>query len=123
MQTQLLLAALGGAWELATPPRSPPNPPCLRIRAPPTKPPSAEWVKTVAAKDTQHSTLLLRRPNAPAAIKKAFTGLLAMPGFALTFAPTKVEVARSGDLAYETGDYELTTNDKQGKPQPPKPNT
>jgi ketosteroid isomerase-like protein len=40
-----------------------------------------------------------------------------MPGFALTFAPTKVEVARSGDLAYETGDYGLTTNDKQGKPQ------
>jgi len=30
--------------------------------------------------------------------------------------PTKVEVSRFGDLAYETGDYELTANDKKGKP-------
>ena len=88
----------------------------------------AEWVKAVGAKDMQQSTSYyadtaqLFAPNAPAAqgkdaIQKAFTGLLAMPGFALTFAPTKVEVSRSGDLAYETGDYELTTNDKKGKPQ------
>jgi ketosteroid isomerase-like protein len=28
-----------------------------------------------------------------------------------------VTVARSGDLAYEVGDYEMTINDKKGKPQ------
>jgi ketosteroid isomerase-like protein len=40
-----------------------------------------------------------------------------MSGFVTIFAPTKVEVARAGDLAYETGDHELTTNDKKDKPQ------
>ena len=42
---------------------------------------------------------------------------MATPGFALTFDPTKIEVSRGGDLAYEFGEYQLTTNDKQGKPQ------
>src|SRR5258706_8123847 len=54
----------------------------------------------------RHSPSL--RPQRPVAIQKAFTGLLAIPGFALTFGPTKVELARSGDLAYETGDDEFT---------------
>jgi|SRR5450432_1831051 len=88
----------------------------------------AEWVKAIAAKDVPRTTSYyadaaqLFAPNAPAdtgkeAITKAFTDLIAMPGFALSFAPSKVEVSRSGDLAYETGDYELTVNDKKGKPQ------
>ena len=51
------------------------------------------------------------------AIQKAWAGLMATPGFALTFDPTKIEVSRDGDLAYEFGEYQLTTNDKQGKPQ------
>jgi uncharacterized protein (TIGR02246 family) len=87
-----------------------------------------EWVKAIATKDVARATSYyvdasqVFAPNAPAAtgkdaILKAFTGLMGAPGFALTFAPTKVEVARSGDLAYETGDYELTVNDKKGKPQ------
>jgi ketosteroid isomerase-like protein len=41
---------------------------------------------------------------------------MANPGFALSFAPSKVEVSKSGDLAYEIGDYSLTFSDKKGKP-------
>jgi ketosteroid isomerase-like protein len=37
-----------------------------------------------------------------------------LPGFALTFGPTKIEVAKSGDLAYDVGTFELKTNDAQG---------
>ncbi len=51
------------------------------------------------------------------AITKALTGLVATPGFALTFTPTKVTVARAGDYAYEEGDFAMTMNDKKGKPQ------
>jgi uncharacterized protein (TIGR02246 family) len=50
------------------------------------------------------------------AIQKAFAGMMANPGFALSFAPTKVEVSKAGDLAYEIGDYSLTFSDKKGKP-------
>jgi uncharacterized protein (TIGR02246 family) len=87
-----------------------------------------EWVKTVAGKDAQQSSSyyaedgLLMAPGAPIAsgkeeIQKTWAGMLATPGFALTFAPAKVTVSRSGDLAYEVGDYEMTINDKKGKPQ------
>ncbi len=88
----------------------------------------AEWVKTVASKDAQQSSSyyaddgVLMAPGAPLAsgkteIQKTWAGMLATPGFALSFAPAKVTVSRSGDLAYEVGDYEMTTNDKKGKPQ------
>ena len=88
----------------------------------------AEWVKTVAGKDAQQSSAyyaddgVLMAPGAPLAsgkaeIEKTWAGMLATPGFALSFAPAKVTVSRSGDLAYEVGEYEMTTNDKKGKPQ------
>ena len=51
------------------------------------------------------------------AITKSLTGLVATPGFALTFVPSKVTVARAGDYAYEEGDFSMTMNDKKGKPQ------
>lgn len=87
-----------------------------------------EWVKTVASKDAQQSSAyyadegVLMAPGAPLAsgkseVQKTWAGMLATPGFALSFAPAKVTVSRSGDLAYEVGDYEMTTNDKKGKPQ------
>ncbi len=50
------------------------------------------------------------------AIQKAFGEMMANPAFALSFAPTKVEVSKAGDLAYEIGDYSLTFSDKKGKP-------
>lgn len=88
----------------------------------------AEWVKAAIARDVEKTAsyyaerATLLAPNAPIStgkdsVQKAFAGLMAMPGFTLTFAPAKVEVSRSGDLAYEIGDYEITANDKKGKPQ------
>src|SRR5712691_2166769 len=78
----------------------------------------ADWVKAAQAKDAQQTASyyaddgLLLAPGAPMAtgkdaIQKAWAGMIGTPGFALTFAPTKIEVSRSGDLAYEIGSYEL----------------
>jgi uncharacterized protein (TIGR02246 family) len=57
--------------------------------------------------------------NAPIAtgkeqIRQLWTHLTSLPGFALTFSPTKIEVAKSGDLAYDVGTFELKSNDAQG---------
>jgi ketosteroid isomerase-like protein len=59
--------------------------------------------------------------NAPIAtgkdqIKQVWSSLMSKPGFSLTFAPTKMEIAKSGDLAYEVGTFELKVNDAQGNP-------
>jgi uncharacterized protein (TIGR02246 family) len=59
--------------------------------------------------------------NAPIAtgkeqIRQIWSRLMSTPGFSLRFAPSNVEVAHSGDLAYEVGTFELTMNDAQGKP-------
>jgi len=59
-------------------------------------------------------------PNMPIAagkdaIRAVWSQLLAMPGV-ITFAPSKVVVAKSGDLAYEVGAFQITVNDAQGKP-------
>ena len=48
--------------------------------------------------------------------RKLIGGLFASPGFALSFQPSKVEVARAGDIAYTLGTYQLTLNDANGKP-------
>jgi ketosteroid isomerase-like protein len=41
---------------------------------------------------------------------------MSMPGFSLRFAPTKIEVAKSSDLAYDVGTFELKLNDANGSP-------
>ncbi len=58
--------------------------------------------------------------NAPIAkgkeqTEKLWAGLMSMPGFALSFAPTKIEVAKSGEMAYDVGTFELKLNDASGK--------
>jgi uncharacterized protein (TIGR02246 family) len=58
--------------------------------------------------------------NAPIAtgkdqIRKVWSQLMSNPGFRLRFGPTKVEVARSADLAYEIGTFELALADESGK--------
>jgi uncharacterized protein (TIGR02246 family) len=47
-------------------------------------------------------------------IRKSITDLLALPGLSLSWQTTKAEAARSGDLAYTYGTYELTSNDAKG---------
>lgn len=54
--------------------------------------------------------------NTKEAIHKAVGDMLGLPGLSLHWKPTGVEVARSGDIAYLYGAYELTMNDAKGKP-------
>jgi ketosteroid isomerase-like protein len=49
-------------------------------------------------------------------IRELWSHLMSTPGFSLHFAPSIVEVAHSGDLAYDVGTFELTLDDAQGKP-------
>jgi len=51
------------------------------------------------------------------AIGKTITDLLALPGLSVSWQTTKAEAARSGDLAYTYGTYELTSNDAKGRPR------
>jgi len=51
-----------------------------------------------------------------AKIQELWTQLIAKPGFSLSFAPTRIEVARSKDVAYDIGTFELKLNDAQGAP-------
>lgn len=85
------------------------------------------WSKVAAAKQVDamlayyadDATLLA--PNAPMAsdkqsIRKMMTGLFATPGFSLSWQVTKVEVARSGDIGYSLGTYQMGMNDPKGNP-------
>jgi len=60
-------------------------------------------------------------PNMPIAtgknaIRAVWSQFMSMPGFSITFAPSKVVIAKSGDMAYEIGTFQTTVNDAQGKP-------
>ena len=54
--------------------------------------------------------------NGKAKIQEAWAGLVAKPGFAIHFEPTRIVVAKSHDMAYDIGTFELTMNDDKGKP-------
>jgi uncharacterized protein (TIGR02246 family) len=86
-----------------------------------------EWSAAAGAKDLAKTVSYYADDasafpfNAPIAtgkeqIQKLWTGLMATPGFALSFGPTKIEVAKAGDLAYEAGTFELKMNDAKGSP-------
>ena len=57
--------------------------------------------KTVTGKDNIH---------------KLIADLLALPGLSVSWAPTKAEVAKSGDLAYLYGTYQMSVTGPDGKP-------
>jgi ketosteroid isomerase-like protein len=48
--------------------------------------------------------------------RQLWSHLMSLPGFSLTFTPTKVQVASSGELAYDVGTFLLTLNDTKGTP-------
>jgi uncharacterized protein (TIGR02246 family) len=86
----------------------------------------AQWSKAAAARDVDGTVSYysddasLLAPNAPIAsdrqsIRASWASLLG-PDTNLSWQATKVEVARSSDLAYLVGTYQLTTKDAQGKP-------
>jgi uncharacterized protein (TIGR02246 family) len=86
----------------------------------------AELAKAVAANDVEkvvafyaEDAVLLPPGEATAtgkaAIRASYTQLLALPDFELTWTPTKVEVAKSGDLAYDYGVFAMSHKDAAGK--------
>ena len=87
----------------------------------------AEWSKAAGAKDVDKTAsyysddVLVLPPNMAAIQGKQqaramWQGMFSVPGFGGGWKVSKVEVARSGDLAYVTGAYELSETDANGKP-------
>ena len=87
---------------------------------------SAAWSKAATAKDLDKTVsfyaddALILPDKAPALrgdenIRKNWAPLLALPGPGLSWQTSALQVARSGELAYETGAYVFVTTDKKGK--------
>jgi uncharacterized protein (TIGR02246 family) len=87
---------------------------------------SEAWSRAYGAKDLDKASAVytddavVMSPKAPAvhgkdAIRQGLVQMFAMPGRGLRFQTTSVEVARSGDIAYETGTYDFLTTDKKGQ--------
>lgn len=85
-----------------------------------------QWAAAAQAKDLEKTVsyyaenAVVMPPNSPAlttreAIRSAWKEMIEAPDAALTWKATKVEVAKSGDLAYVTGTYEDTRKDADGK--------
>jgi ketosteroid isomerase-like protein len=85
-----------------------------------------KWNLAVAAKDSltvaglyaEDGRLLV--PNGPTvtgrkAIASWWGAMLRLPNSTVSFAPTTVVVAKSGDLAYELGSYRLSIDMPQGR--------
>jgi ketosteroid isomerase-like protein len=86
-----------------------------------------QWSTAAGSKDLDKTVsfysedAIVMPPNASAAttkeaIRKVWQDLLSSPGLAIRWKTTKVEVAKSGDLACLSGTYDLTVNDPTGKP-------
>ena len=87
----------------------------------------AEWSKAAGAKDVDKTAsyyaddAVVLPPNLPTingkqAARAMWQGMFSVPGFGGGWKVAKLEVARSGDLAYVTGTYELSETDAKGKP-------
>jgi uncharacterized protein (TIGR02246 family) len=87
---------------------------------------SEAWSQAYGAKDLDKSSAVytddavVMSPKTPAvhgkdSIRKGLVQMFAMPGRGLRFQTTSVEVARSGEIAYETGTYDFVTSDKKGQ--------
>ena len=60
-------------------------------------------------------------PNATSAatkeaIRNVWKDMFASPGLVISWKPTRVQVGKSGEMAWVSGTYELTMNDASGKP-------
>lgn len=87
----------------------------------------AQWAKAAAAKDVEQTIgyysndAIVLPPNATTAatkdaVRNVWKDMLASPGLAISWSPTKVQLAKSGDMGWVSGTYELTMNDASGKP-------
>jgi uncharacterized protein (TIGR02246 family) len=87
----------------------------------------AQWSKTAMANDLDGTVSYysddasLLPPNAPIAIGKqairAVWATMLNPNVTVSWEVTKAEVARSGELAYVTGTYQIAAKNPQGKSQ------
>jgi uncharacterized protein (TIGR02246 family) len=119
----LLLSLTGCPAEKTPPPPLPTPPPDTRpqdeaeIRAA-----IKDWAAAAEAKDPAKfssfyaedaAVLLAGAPDlsGKTTIGVGIAGMMKDPSFALSFTPDKVVVARSGDVAYETGTYSMTLSD------------
>jgi ketosteroid isomerase-like protein len=87
----------------------------------------ADWVTAAQSKQVDAwvgfyaDDAVVLPPNDKAAlgkesIRKAVGDLLGPPGLSIAWQPSKVEIARSGDLGYLYGAYVATWTDAKGKP-------
>jgi uncharacterized protein (TIGR02246 family) len=87
---------------------------------------SKDWSAAAQAKDvekfasyyTEDAVVILEAaPDVKGlpAIRETLAGMMQDPNFALSFETTSVEVARSGDIAYELATYSLTVSDPKTK--------
>ena len=86
-----------------------------------------DWNKAIAAKDVERlvsfysddaSVLERNQPivSGKEAIRAFVTKFLSTPGLSMSFQTVKVEVARSGDLAYTQGTYAMSMEGPKKKP-------
>ncbi len=73
--------------------------------------------KSVAFCDEQGAVLSSNVPiaNGREAISKLFAGFFALPALKISWHPDRVDVARSGEMGYTSGAYEMSFNDPSGK--------
>jgi ketosteroid isomerase-like protein len=87
----------------------------------------AQWSAAAASKNVDKTVsyysddAMVLAPNTPTAttkdaIRKIWSDFLTSPGATIGWKVVKVEVAKSGDLACVTGNYEFSMNDAAGKP-------
>ena len=87
----------------------------------------AQRAKAAAAKDVEQTIAyysddaIVLPPNATSAatkeaVRNVWKRMFASPGLVITWKPTKVQLAKSGDMGWVSGTYELTMNDASGKP-------
>jgi len=87
----------------------------------------AQWAKAAAAKDVEQTIAyysddaIVLPPNATSAatkeaIRSVWKDMFASPGLVISWQPTRVQVGKSGEMAWVRGTYELTMNDASGKP-------
>lgn len=84
----------------------------------------AKWSNELATKDPDKmmayyadDAVVLNPGEEPlhskAAIRDDFKKMFADPGFSMSFQETKVDVAKSGDLAYTTGSFKMAMTDQK----------
>jgi uncharacterized protein (TIGR02246 family) len=121
------LFALNFLAACSTQPQKPVEPPDTRAADEATiRANVVAWSQASQAKDVNKALSFyaddaIQMPDRGALVKgrenmrKGWEQMFALPGPGLTFATTGVEVARSGDIAYEYGTYDLATKDAKGR--------